>query len=353
MVDVKGISEKVNGALESAGKVCKPTGSDTSVKVVSRSQTSKMIHSPTDKRVALTAVPRKECFNSDGIYNFAKKIIYVLGNESSKPSWLFDDSKLYGLLRNSLGGSAGLIFPYTPRISQQVNVHYDSTNIIHSNLNYHAYKNTEPPSINIDAKFTADNKENALHMLSAIWFITACSKCDFGENSSSPGLPPPILYLSGYNSTMDDIPTVISNFNYDFPDDAHYVNLIVDLSKRNEYGGSFLPTYEYQTSVEYSTETMNGEIKSFIKDIEGGVKLSFWLPLLLNMRIQLKVQPNLLKTRKQWSLEKYKSGELLSTHGKNPSAKLRQFEAMKAKDGSCLSPTSENTIDFIPSGWTW
>lgn len=356
------------GGTEQRSNMCKPVALNRTEFVESNhTKTSMLAYGKYDKRVALTATPKSKNYSTS---LFAEKIEYVLGRQTMNPEWVLPDKSFYGLLRNALGGSAGLIFPYTPKISFNTQVNYENTSIIHSNIEFNSYKNTPPPSINITADFSADNRENALHMLSAIWFISACSKCEFGENgihgeNKYAGLPPPILYLSGYNSLIDDIPVVISSYNYELPNSAHYVNLILDLSKRNDGESGFLYENVYKTSVTTKTpadKTKTGgptlPLPSTTNTIElpgdGGIPLSFWLPMSLSMTIQLKIQQNLLKTRKQWSLEAYKSGYLMTTKGKNEQkeGKLLLTDTIEMQESDMCQPTTE-TIDFIPSGWTW
>ena len=67
-------------------------------------------------------------------------------------------------------------------------------------------------------------------MLSALWFLRACTKCDFGEyadkDTNIPGMPPPILYLNGYNQIMDNIPVLIERVDFTLPEDK--VKILVD-----------------------------------------------------------------------------------------------------------------------------
>lgn len=334
---------------------------------ISRAYNGKVTAGNVDKRVALTAAPRTENFDES---LFVDKVTYVLGKKSATYNWMLSGSKFYGLLRNALGTTSGLIFPYTPSVSFQHNVEYDTTSITHTNLSYNYYKCTPPPSISVKGKFTADNRQNALHMLSAIWFLTACSKCDFGENTSSPGLPPPIIYLSGYNSTIDNIPVVIKGFNYTYPEDKHYVNLVLDMSKDNTTPQSeFCKVYDYTTTIEnYSSFSSYkaGTTPSSIKNINGGINLSFWLPTEIDVDITLAVQPNMIKHKKQWSLERYKSGYLMTNKGKNPMVSFDTPETKIIEDkdyievnGECneiINTREENvktSLSFIPSGWTW
>lgn len=364
---------------------------------------TEVISGNVDKRVALTAAP-KTYLRDESI--FANKVIQVLGREYYKGgtdiSWMISGYKFYGLLRNALGSTSGLIFPYTPRVSFNHKVNYQSQDITHTNITHHYYQNTSTPSISIEAKFTADNRSNALHMLSAIWYLTACSKCDFGMNTSTPGLPPPILYLSGYDTTIDNIPVLIDTIGYNYPDDKHYVNLVLDMTvpyngnpdlpmTPTDSNGSFLQEYKKETKIDkekyaYGIDKIIssiGEGEDLVtgdkwgsssrttfsstrwrytgesKTIEGGVQLSFWLPTEMSINIGLLVQPNVLKEQKQWTLDGYKSGLLMTNRGKNPSvvSSSSQVPIMgtdaQGNSVQCGCKEVNEFHKFIPHGWTW
>lgn len=362
------------------------------------STTSKKISSGNvDKRVALTCAPKTSARDET---LFINKVKYVLGPKfytKDSVGWL-TSSKFYGLLRNALGGSSGLIFPYTPSISFTHTAEYDSTSIMHSNLTFQSYKNSPPPTIGITGTFTADNRDNALHMLSAIWFCIACTKCDFGEKSNYPGLPPPILYLNGYDHLIDNIPVVIKSVIYKYPEDRHYVNLVLDMSKDYNNNEAFCKIYDSYSTYENTKEHIPAGYRIFgktdffgepvyeqddpndnyskstsIKEHKDGITMSFWLPTELSLELQLAVQPNLLKTKKQWSLNGYKTGLLMTNNSKNPS--VRYKVGTKAKnvevpilqsfadsngnivDNACSIARIDEDVysqsNFIPSGWTW
>lgn len=364
-------------------------------------ETVSIAHGQVDKRVALTVSPKT--YQRDESL-FINKVQYVLGKPTERVSFLKSGKSFYGLLRNALGSSSGLIFPYTPTVSFTHQTNYSPVEVLHSNITYNYYKNSPPPSIGLSAKFTADNRDNALHMLSAIWFLVACSKCDFGEKSSSPGLPPPVLYLNGYDSLMDNIPVVITSVRYSYPEQKHYVNLVVDFSKpytphikdnefiwegkdttfndtgfcciydERNYEGSGYIKNDALTKVEIINN--KGDVvntQKLFEDTSKGLKYSFWLPTDIQIDISLAVQPNLLKTRKQWTLSGYKSGVLLTHSGKNPLVTIpgrfnqKDLSAITSyslkNDGQCNTPdvsggqcdclSQLDKMQFIPSGWTW
>ena len=356
-----------------------------------------------DKRVSLTVAPKLASRNESETL-FVNKVKHVLGPKfytNKSVEWL-TTSKFYGLLRNALGSTSGLIFPYTPSISFQHNVNYETTDIVHSNITYNYYKNSPPPTINLSGKFTADNRDNALHMLSAIWFCIACSKCEFGEKSEYPGLPPPIIYLSGYDHLIDNIPVVITSINYKYPENLHYVNLVLDMSKNYNNGEAFCRIYDSENISETTKEHFptgykelqdlgnagniiqewklpdigapgdDYSIKKTVRTTKNGINMSYWLPTELTLSLGLRIQPNLLKTRKQWSLDGYKTSLLMTNNSKNPpvsmtsvlqeqvekplnkkeadsNGKLVNMCTFELKDKKVTS----NIYDFIPSGWTW
>ena len=398
-------SEAINVLNNNSGKELKDTCSLTPEKTKQKNDPNKrtlrtlkessssVTYGAVDKRVSLTAAPKVD---SRDERTFASKIIRVLGEKRFRKNWILSGNYFYGLLHNALSGSSGLIFPYTPEVSFQHSVTWEKTDITHSNLSYSAYKNTPVPTINLKAKFTADNRDNALHMLSAIWFLIACTKCEFGEKSAEPGLPPPILYLNGYDHLIDNIPVVISSVGYTYPSDKHYVNLILDMSKDYNSDQDFCKIYDttatYETSQQYSylktfepdtvIDTRTGETyeegeKKTVrvwKNLPGtqptisthtnGIDLSFWLPTSIEISIGLILQPNLLKTKKQWNLADYKSGLLTHDRGKNPPVYSNeniktdvQYYTQQVTQNSFMMckkvEQTEESMDFIPSGWTW
>lgn len=285
--------------------------------------------SRTDKRVSLNVAP----LTKNGTVDYIDRLKYVLGEGQYR---LNVGQTIYGFLNSTLTGSCGLIFPYTPQVSFQYNVNYESVDITHSNLSYNFYKNSPPPSITIDAIFTADTRANALHMLSALWFLRAVTKCDFGERAyvdkhknAIPGMPPPILYLNGYNQIMDNIPVIVTGFSYNLPKDKDYVALGVNLDSnvqafndRKLYSDvsndNFFDNFDGSITGASGMKYLNG-IANSLKALQenpttmesnryNSYYFNNWLPTELSFNIQLKIQPNLLKHKKKFNLNWYKMG---------------------------------------------
>lgn len=283
-----------------------------------------------DRRVSLNVAP--VTFDASGNYNssesseessFAKRVAYVLGKKTDN----LNGTDVYGFLHSCLSQSCGLVFPYTPNINISHQVNYDKTDITHSNLSLNHYKNTPPPTYTVDAVFTADSRENALHMLSAIWFLRAVTKCDFGEHSTTAGTPPPVLYLNGYNQMMDNIPVVVKSFNYSLPKDKDYVPLGINLDSgnfiyndREVYSDSNGQIYEgkdkpsesggmqYINGLATALDNMKSGKTSLPSNRYNSFYFNTWLPMEMNFNIVLEVQPNLLKHKKVFDLNTYKMG---------------------------------------------
>jgi len=282
----------------------------------------------TDKRVSLNCAPLT---NNTNTQEYIQRLMYVLG-EGKKT--LKKGQTVWGFLYATLNKSCGLIFPYTPQITFNYNVNYEKSEITHSNLAINHYKNSPPPSISLSATFTADTRANALHMLSAIWFLRAVTKCDFGEranvdNNTIPGMPPPILYLNGYNSVMNNIPVVVTQFTYTLPQDKHYVSLGVNLDSETQAfndiylysdasNGNLIASYNGNISGDDGIKYLNGVANS-LKSLQSNATMmetnryndyffNNWLPTELKFDIQLQIQPNLLKFKKKFNLNWYKMG---------------------------------------------
>lgn len=343
---------------------------------VRKNAIKKMIDSSskTDRRVCLKVAPTIH-FKSD--YDFAKRVAYVLGTQDvtypKSNDLITSDSLFRGFLRSQLGKAQGLIFPYTPKITMSYNVNYEKTDFIHSNLSFNSYKNSPPPTISLNAKFTADTKANAIHMLSAVWFLQACSKCDTGLNTmskgdnkntanrSGAGLPPPVLYLNGYANLMDNIPVIIEGFTVDYPEDIDYVRLDLQMAINKPKQRTFSDPLE--ESLKQTNPILDDNFSFFTSENAKGVSddkysiLTFWLPMTMSIPINLRIQPNIAQDIKTFSLDAYKSGVLKNTGISNLISSNGSIDVggMTVSGTSNTSNTGSKNLNrsFIPTGWSW
>lgn len=315
-----------------------------------------------DRRASLTVMPK---IGTSGAKDFADKVLYALGTK--QVTLPFSDARKFdNFIQAQLGEVGGLIFPYTPKISMSYAVNYETTDIPQSNVQYNSYKNSPPPSIDVTAHFTADNNGQAKHMLSAIWFLQALSKCDVGDGKtyytttvkSGGGLPPPVLYFNAYEQMLENIPVVLKSFSFSYPDDIDYVNLIINMENYNEYNdidNSFM-TIDYR-----DTESVNvlvNKINMYTTTLNDPLKMSFWLPMKMDISMSFLIQPNLAREDNVFNLDAYKAGILknpnisatLTSNGKIAGS-VDIFGNIEKKNMSIK--WVEGNKKYLPTGWSW
>ena len=125
-----------------------------------------------------------------------------------------------------LKSTRGVIFPYTPQISISYLASYDQQLLTHSNYKFNTYQGSAVENITVTGDFTAQNVDEANYVLAVIHFFRSATKMFYGQDSNpGPGVPPPLVYLSGHGAyQFDNHPAVISNFTYTLPNDVDYVN---------------------------------------------------------------------------------------------------------------------------------
>lgn len=318
-----------------------------------------------DRRASLTVMPK---IGTSGAKEFADKVLYALGTEQVTLPFS-DTRKFYNFLQAQLGEVGGLIFPYTPKISMSYAVNYETTDIPQSNVQYNSYKNSPPPSIDVTAHFTADEKSQAKHMLSAIWFLQALSKCDVGDGKtyytttvkSGGGLPPPILYFNAYEQMLENIPVVLKSFSFSYPDDIDYINLIINMENYNGYD-DFDTIYEKFKSIDFkNTEQVNNfveDINKYKTKTDDPLKMSFWLPMKMDISMSFLIQPNLAREDNVFNLDAYKAGILknpnisatLTSNGKIAGS-VDTFGNIEKKNMSVK--WVDGNKKYLPTGWSW
>lgn len=148
--------------------------------------------------------------------------------------------------RNYLLEAGGIIFPYTPSISQDYTASYATVNPTHSNYALHFYKNSSPGNITVTGKFTVQNNEEAYMWLQTMHILRAVTKMRFGTDPNA-GSPPPICRFDAYGEQQyKNIPVVISSFKLELPDSVDYyatkMDDIVGGTNGNSPTGTMVPT---------------------------------------------------------------------------------------------------------------
>jgi hypothetical protein len=102
---------------------------------------------------------------------------------------------------------------------------YNSADLVHTNYKIYNYKNSSIESISITGEFTCQDSAEANYVLAVIHFFKSVTKMFYGQDQNpSPGVPPPLCYLSGLGDfQFDEHPLLISSFNYSLPNDVDYI----------------------------------------------------------------------------------------------------------------------------------
>lgn len=92
----------------------------------------------------------------------------------------------------------GMVWLYTPEISEQTSSKYTTIDVAQSNQDFMVFGGNQSTSISVSGTFTADTYENAVYCLACLHFLRTVKLTDFGKNTQTPGLPPPALLFSAY-----------------------------------------------------------------------------------------------------------------------------------------------------------
>lgn len=121
--------------------------------------------------------------------------------------------------------TGGLIFPFTPNISEGVSPNYESTTVSQTNESFLNFSGRENPKIGIsDAKWVCDTYEHAVYAVAVMHFFRAFSMMDFGKGRS--GKPPSPMWFSAYGKyAYERIPVILRDAQWSFPNDVDYVGI--------------------------------------------------------------------------------------------------------------------------------
>ena len=119
--------------------------------------------------------------------------------------------------------TAGVIFPYTPKIDINYKANYSSYDLTHSNYKGYFYQNSYTDAVNLSATFTAQDSAEATYLLAVIHFFRSVTKMFYGQDAER-GAPPPLVFLTGLGQYQFSAhPCVVSSFTYSLPADVDYI----------------------------------------------------------------------------------------------------------------------------------
>lgn len=192
----------------------------------------------------------------------------------------------------------GLLFPYTPTISVSQDTSWQAADLEHANYDILSFQKSSSASISLTAKFTVQNQREGEYMFAAIHYLRTVSKMYFGSKdgdrfesapgegdnaaadsaesirltrvSGKAGTPPPTLILSGYGDLMfNNIRCVVKSHSWSFEESADMVKVVLPVGS------------------------------------------TVWLPPLLTVNITLAMQTNTDDLRETFSLDEFRTGQLL------------------------------------------
>lgn len=227
-----------------------------------------------------------------------------------------------------LAATNGVIFPYTPQISIAYTANYTNYDLTHSNFKIHTYKNSSIENVTITGDFTAQDTAEANYLLAVMHFFKTVTKMFYGQDQNPQrGIPPPLLYLSGFGQYQFDMhPVVITSYSHTFPTDVDYISSY-PTNNSNAIGGQNMQPYAQQITSWLSPLDRLRQLSSSIQP--GGLppppKFSSNQNINEATRVPTKVQIQLnclpVVTRNvisnNFSLKRYATGELMkgSTNG--------------------------------------
>ena len=203
--------------------------------------------------------------------------------------------------------SGGLLWPYTPTITDQATVQYDHYEPVHTNQPFAAFKSVAAKQIIVSGTFTAMNQAEARYCIAAIHFLRTITKMFFGVGGEDRtaidlrGTPPPILLFNAYGTAMfHNVPVIVTTYVVELAQDVDYVEVELD----SGVGSSFVTTGFDE----------NGFISAgsgFISSNDS----SAWVPSKFNVSVTLEVQNTPDRLRRNFNLNDFRTGKLIKKGG--------------------------------------
>ena len=118
----------------------------------------------------------------------------------------------------------GVVFPYTPQITNSYKANYSPYDLTHSNYRGYFYQNSYTDAVQLTATFTAQSTSDAAYVLAVIHFFRSVTKMFYGRDAQR-GSPPPLVFLSGLGDYQyNNHPCLVSQFGYTLPNDVDYIS---------------------------------------------------------------------------------------------------------------------------------
>tara|TARA_B100001057_G_scaffold495379_1_gene594291 strand:- start:2136 stop:3047 length:912 start_codon:yes stop_codon:yes gene_type:complete len=227
--NLKGALNNAKPAIEKLGNVVGNTVSNLANKFTDTA--TNLLNIGKSKRMKGTIKTVK-----NGVVSFEKNAMPIVtnpdGNVGNK-DWRVSISVPSRIQEYMMGGSlldplkrTGMkcVFPYTPTVLVSHSANYNAMQPLHTNYPYYAYENSRVDQITITADFFVQNELEAQYWIAMVHFFKTVTKMNYGKDVDR-GLPPPVCRLNGYGDyTFNNVPVVISNFQFDLKKDVDYIS---------------------------------------------------------------------------------------------------------------------------------
>jgi len=249
---------------------------------------------------------------------------------------------LYGIINNSergggagaansgpgilapLANTGGVIFPYTPSVTSSYQARYSTYELVHSNYRGAFYQSSFVGDINIRGVFTAQDTTEAAYMLAVIHFFRSVTKMFYGQDAQR-GAPPPLVFLTGLGDYQyNRHPAVVTQFDYTLPNDVDYIRA----TNPNNFGTDLLnrrtPTAAspVKSISAIGTRLLNSLLtagaesgppsRAPITNSVTNTARATYVPTKIEISVTLMPMQTRDQVSKQFSLEKFANGSLLS-----------------------------------------
>ena len=155
------------------------------------------------------------------------------------------------------------------------------------------YQNTASPTVQVTGLFTNQTEDELRYTQGCLHFLRMASLSHFGEKDTHRGTPPPVLLFSAYGANQfSNWPCVVANVSYTLDSEIDYV----------ESGSQ---------SISQQLGNQDLALGNALATIGGVGKSNVILPAQMFIAIDLRYQPDLMSTRKDFSLAEMANGRLL------------------------------------------
>ena len=226
-----------------------------------------------------------------------------------------------GILK-PLAASDGVIFPYVPQIQTNYQAKYDPYDLVHSNYRGYFYRGSSVNEVQITGTFTAQDTKEAEYVLAVIHFFRSVTKMFYGKDALR-GAPPPLVELSGFGAyQFNNHPCVVSNFNYNLPNNVNYVRVTPNnqglnlTPRRNLAGTPSSNTLDSITNRLRNAGLPRGATpeRQSLGEVVGtvsGVGQTTYVPTKIELQITLLPIQTRQQVSQQFSLENFANGNLI------------------------------------------